>query len=71
MNMGRQKSLRQLKAGRTFDLIIIGGGATGCGVALDAATRGLDVALIEKNDFSCRIVNCDDCPYDSKNNFNK
>ncbi|MBE0575834.1 MAG: FAD-dependent oxidoreductase [Desulfuromonadales bacterium] len=50
--MGRQKSLRQLKAGHTFDLIIIGGGATGCGVALDAATRGLKVALIEKNDFS-------------------
>jgi glycerol-3-phosphate dehydrogenase len=50
--MGRQTNLQQLKAGGTFDLIIIGGGATGCGVALDAATRGLKVALIEKNDFS-------------------
>lgn len=35
-----------------FDLLIIGGGATGCGIALDAATRGLKVALIEKGDFA-------------------
>ena len=50
--MARQQQLQQLKDGRTFDLLVIGGGATGCGVALDAASRGLDVALIEKNDFS-------------------
>ncbi|MCF6267075.1 MAG: FAD-dependent oxidoreductase [Desulfuromusa sp.] len=50
--MGRQQNLEKLKDGSLFDLIIIGGGATGCGVALDAATRGLKVALIEKNDFS-------------------
>lgn len=50
--MGRQKNLELLKDGSTFDLIVIGGGATGCGIALDAATRGLKVALIEKNDFS-------------------
>ena len=50
--MGRQDHLQRLKAGQTFDLVIIGGGATGCGVALDAATRGLSVALVEKNDFS-------------------
>ena len=50
--MARHQHLQPLKDGRTFDLLIIGGGATGCGVALDAATRGLDVALIEKNDFS-------------------
>ncbi len=35
-----------------FDLIVIGGGITGAGVALDAATRGLKVALIEKEDFA-------------------
>ena len=35
-----------------FDLLIIGGGITGAGIALDAAARGLKVALIEKNDFS-------------------
>lgn len=35
-----------------FDLLIIGGGITGAGVAHDAAVRGLDVALVEKNDFA-------------------
>jgi glycerol-3-phosphate dehydrogenase len=35
-----------------FDLLVIGGGATGAGVALDAVSRGLKVALVEKNDFS-------------------
>jgi glycerol-3-phosphate dehydrogenase len=35
-----------------FDLIIIGGGITGAGIALDAASRGLKVALIEKSDFA-------------------
>jgi glycerol-3-phosphate dehydrogenase len=36
----------------TFDLLILGGGITGAGVALDAATRGLRVALIDKGDFA-------------------
>ena len=36
----------------TFDLLIIGGGITGAGVALDAATRGLRVALVERDDFA-------------------
>lgn len=35
-----------------YDLLVIGGGATGSGIALDAATRGLKVALIERDDFS-------------------
>ncbi|KAF0531884.1 DAO-domain-containing protein [Gigaspora margarita] len=35
-----------------FDLLIIGGGATGTGAALDAATRGLKVALVERDDFA-------------------
>lgn len=35
-----------------YDLTIIGGGITGAGIALDAASRGLKVALIEKNDFA-------------------
>src|SRR5688572_29816267 len=35
-----------------YDLIIIGGGITGAGIALDAASRGLKTALIEKNDFA-------------------
>ena len=37
---------------RPYDLLIIGGGATGSGIALDAATRGLKVALVERDDFS-------------------
>ncbi len=35
-----------------FDLLIVGGGATGAGVAVDAASRGLRVALVERDDFS-------------------
>lgn len=35
-----------------FDLLVIGGGATGCGIALDAASRGMSVALVEKRDFA-------------------
>ncbi|KAI3653941.1 hypothetical protein MP228_001888 [Amoeboaphelidium protococcarum] len=35
-----------------YDLLIIGGGATGCGVAVDAASRGLKVALVERDDFA-------------------
>ena len=35
-----------------YDLLIIGAGATGAGVALDAATRGLKVAVVERDDFS-------------------
>jgi len=35
-----------------YDLLVIGGGATGCGIALDAATRGLKVAMVERDDFA-------------------
>jgi glycerol-3-phosphate dehydrogenase len=35
-----------------FDLLVIGGGITGAGIALDAATRGLKVALVEKHDYA-------------------
>src|ERR687884_491404 len=35
-----------------FDVLVIGGGVTGCGVARDAALRGLSVALVEKGDFA-------------------
>ncbi|KAK5005496.1 hypothetical protein LTR28_007647, partial [Elasticomyces elasticus] len=35
-----------------YDLLVIGGGATGTGIALDAATRGLKVALVERDDFA-------------------
>ncbi|MFB6263545.1 MAG: FAD-dependent oxidoreductase, partial [Bradymonadaceae bacterium] len=38
-------------ADNPYDLIVVGGGINGCGIARDAAMRGLDVALFEKNDF--------------------
>ncbi|MDR1936803.1 MAG: FAD-dependent oxidoreductase [Candidatus Accumulibacter sp.] len=50
--MNRQAILECLKTQDVFDLLIVGGGATGCGIAVDAASRGLKVALVEKNDFA-------------------
>ena len=47
----RREALRRL-ADETFDVLIIGGGITGAGCALDAATRGLRVALVEARDFA-------------------
>lgn len=44
-NLARQK-------GKVWDIIVIGGGATGLGCALDAATRGYDTLLIEQSDFA-------------------
>ncbi|KAL9002214.1 MAG: hypothetical protein Q9188_004848 [Gyalolechia gomerana] len=35
-----------------YDILVIGGGATGAGIALDAATRGLKVAMVEREDFA-------------------
>ncbi|WP_457629723.1 FAD-dependent oxidoreductase [Oceanithermus sp.] len=49
--MKREQLLEQLET-QTYDLLVIGGGATGAGIALDAATRGLKVALVERGDFS-------------------
>jgi glycerol-3-phosphate dehydrogenase len=44
--------LRRLHThGEQWDLIIVGGGATGAGIAIDAATRGYDVLLLEQSDF--------------------
>lgn len=45
-------SILQQLAQQSYDLLIIGGGITGVGIALDAASRGLRVALVEKNDFA-------------------
>src|SRR5207302_1787078 len=39
-------------SGEEFDLVVVGGGITGAGVALDAATRGYSVALVERADFA-------------------
>jgi glycerol-3-phosphate dehydrogenase len=40
-------------ASERFDVLVIGGGITGAGVALDAASRGYTVALVERGDFAC------------------
>ena len=54
----RQQMLNALEKSGTgsqedeFDMLVIGGGATGAGVAVDAASRGLKVAMVERDDFS-------------------
>lgn len=47
----RETITRKLQA-ETYDIVIIGGGITGAGIALDAVTRGLSVALVEMKDFA-------------------
>jgi glycerol-3-phosphate dehydrogenase len=48
----RAELLRALEQSPRRDVVVIGGGATGLGVALDAAARGLSVALVEAEDFA-------------------
>ncbi|HVX42586.1 MAG TPA: glycerol-3-phosphate dehydrogenase/oxidase [Mycobacteriales bacterium] len=48
----RARHLDQLAAGELVDLLVVGGGITGAGVALDAAGRGLSVALLEREDLA-------------------
>jgi glycerol-3-phosphate dehydrogenase len=48
----RTAELAALADGERVDVIVIGGGITGAGIALDAATRGLTVALVEKHDLA-------------------
>ena len=50
-NLERQKTIGNLES-EEFDLVVIGGGITGGGIALDAASRGLKVVLLEKGDFA-------------------
>ncbi|MGB5236833.1 MAG: glycerol-3-phosphate dehydrogenase/oxidase [Flavobacteriaceae bacterium] len=49
--LDRTKQIAELSKS-AFDLVVIGGGITGAGIALDAASRGLKVALLEKGDFA-------------------
>ncbi|MEJ7891863.1 MAG: glycerol-3-phosphate dehydrogenase/oxidase [Solirubrobacteraceae bacterium] len=49
--LARDDALRAM-ASEPFDVVVVGGGITGAGVALDAATRGYSVALVEKADFA-------------------
>ena len=48
----RDARLSRLREGETWDLIIIGGGATGLGSAVDAVTRGFRTLLLEASDFA-------------------
>lgn len=48
----REAQLLTLENTKEFDVLVIGGGATGSGCALDAVTRGLKTALVERDDFS-------------------
>jgi glycerol-3-phosphate dehydrogenase len=52
MNLNRSQFLQQLEVVKQWDIVIIGGGATGLGCALDAASRGLKTLLLEQADFS-------------------
>ena len=51
VSFDRATALRRL-ADESFDVLVIGGGITGAGVALDAATRGLRTALVERHDIA-------------------
>src|SRR5699024_5991315 len=48
----RSRELDSLATGEQVDVVVLGGGVTGTGVALDAASRGLSVALLEANDLA-------------------
>lgn len=50
--MNRSLFIKQLAETAEFDICIIGGGATGLGIAIDAATRGYKTVLFEKSDFA-------------------
>ncbi len=52
MGSSRDDIIASLRAASVFDLAVVGGGATGCGVALDAAARGFSVVLLEAEDFA-------------------
>jgi glycerol-3-phosphate dehydrogenase len=53
-HLTRERRARELDelTSSTVDVLVVGGGVTGCGVALDAASRGLSVALVEKSDLA-------------------
>jgi len=52
-NDARAAALDRLRGGESWDVLVIGGGATGLGCAVDAATRGYRTLLLERGDFAC------------------
>ena len=51
-SLDRDENLGRLRGGGTWDVVVIGGGATGLGAAVDAAARGYRTALLEARDFA-------------------
>ena len=51
-NDGQRSTLRAQLEETEFDVLVVGGGATGLGAALEAARRGLKTALVERGDFA-------------------
>lgn len=51
-NFSKREEIKTSLKTKEFDIIVIGGGITGAGIALDAASRGLSVAVIEKQDYA-------------------
>ncbi|MDU3135536.1 MAG: glycerol-3-phosphate dehydrogenase/oxidase [Winkia neuii] len=47
----REQAIAQMSAGKIFDVLVIGGGINGAGIALEAASRGLQVCLVEAQDW--------------------
>ena len=52
LNPAQRDSALESLASEEFDVLVIGGGVNGVGVALDAVTRGLKVALVESQDLA-------------------
>jgi glycerol-3-phosphate dehydrogenase len=52
MRMNRNTNIEKLKTTPVWDVVVVGGGATGLGVAVDAATRGYKTLLLEQADFA-------------------
>ena len=50
--LNRMRSVAEMRGGGVWDVVIIGGGATGLGTAVDAASRGLRTLLLERDDFA-------------------
>lgn len=50
--MRREKAIDRIENTKSWDFLVIGGGATGLGVAVDAAARGYSVLLVEQDDFA-------------------
>lgn len=50
--LNRDQMIRTLKTTKEWDIAVVGGGATGLGIAVDAASRGFSTVLLEQNDFA-------------------